>query len=165
MAQVEPLTRNEEVLFRALMRLVITLPRALGDDLVRARGMTANEYTALMHLSEAPNRELRITDLAAATALSVSRTSRLLDELQARQLIVKRPSEVDGRGNLACLTQHGLALLKSAYPDHLASVRRLVMDHIGEADKARMARALEAVAANVDASASFSGRMPAGSHR
>jgi DNA-binding MarR family transcriptional regulator len=106
-----------------------------------------------MHLSEAPNRELRITDLAAATALSVSRTSRLLDELQARQLIAKRPSETDGRGNLACLTRQGLALLKSAYPDHLASVRRLVMDHIDEADKARMARALEAVSANVDASA------------
>jgi DNA-binding MarR family transcriptional regulator len=132
------------------MRLVVTLPRALGDDLVRARGITANDYTTLMHLSEAPNRELRITDLAAASALSVSRMSRLLDELQARQLIVKRRSEIDGRGSLACLTRQGLALLKTAYPDHLASVRRLVMDHIDEADKARMARALEAVAARVD---------------
>jgi DNA-binding MarR family transcriptional regulator len=149
-AKVEPLTQAEEVLWRSLMRLVVTLPRALGDDLVRARGITANDYTTLMHLSEAPNRELRITDLAAASALSVSRMSRLLDELQARQLIVKRRSEIDGRGSLACLTRQGLALLKSAYPDHLASVRRLVMDHIDEADKARMARALEAVAARVD---------------
>jgi DNA-binding MarR family transcriptional regulator len=153
MAQVDPLSRTEEVLFRALMRLVITLPRALGDDLVRARGMTANEYTTLMHLSEAPNRELRITDLAAATALSVSRMSRLLDDLQARELIVKRRTEIDGRGNLACLTRKGLSLLKSAYPEHLASVRRLVMDHIDSADKARVARALEAVAASVDESA------------
>jgi DNA-binding MarR family transcriptional regulator len=153
MAQVARLTSTEEVLWRALMRLVVTLPRALGDDLVRSRGMSANDYTTLMHLSEAPNRELRITDLAAATALSVSRMSRLLDDLQARQLIVKRPSEIDGRGNLASLTRQGLALLKSAYPEHLASVRRLVMDHIDEADKARIARALEAVAVNVDESA------------
>ena len=151
MAQVAPLTRSEEVLFRSLMRLVITLPRALGDDLLRARGMTANEYTTLMHLSEAPNRELRITDLAAATALSVSRMSRLLDDLQERQLIVKRPTETDGRTSLACLTRRGLTSLRSAYPEHLASVRRLVMDHIDEADKARLARALEAVAASVDA--------------
>jgi DNA-binding MarR family transcriptional regulator len=140
-------------MWRSLMRLVVTLPRALGDDLVRSRGVTANEYTALMHLSEAPNRELRITDLAAATALSVSRISRLLDDLQARQLIVKRRTEIDGRGNLACLTRQGLALLKAAYPEHLASVRRLVMDHIDDADKPRLARALEAVAANVDESA------------
>jgi DNA-binding MarR family transcriptional regulator len=152
-AKVDPLTQTEEVLWRSLMRLVITLPRALGDDLVRARGMTANEYTTLMHLSEAPNRELGITDLAAAAALSVSRMSRLLDELQARQLILKRRSETDGRGNIAVLTRQGLAALKSAYPEHLASVRRLVMDHIEHADKARTARALEAVAAKVDESA------------
>lgn len=150
MARVEPLTGTEEVLFRSLMRLVITLPRALGDDLVRARGITANEYTTLMHLSEAPNRQLRITELATATALSVSRMSRLLDDLQARQLIVKRATEIDGRGSLACLTDKGLASLKAAYPEHLASVRRLVMDHIGEADKVRLARALDAVASSVD---------------
>jgi DNA-binding MarR family transcriptional regulator len=134
------------------MRLVMTLPRALGDDLVRARGLTANEYTTLMHLSEAPKRELGITDLAAATALSVSRMSRLLDDLQTRQLILKRRSETDGRGNLACLTRQGLAALKSAYPEHLASVRRLVMDHINEADKARTARVLKAMATSVDES-------------
>jgi DNA-binding MarR family transcriptional regulator len=151
--KVEPLTQTEEVLWRSLMRLVITLPRALGDDLVRARGMTANEYTTLMHLSEAPRRELGITDLAAAAALSVSRMSRLLDDLQARQLILKRRSETDRRGNIAYLTRQGLAALRSAYPEHLASVRRLVMDHIDDADKARTARALEAVAANVGESA------------
>jgi hypothetical protein len=50
MAQVAPLTQTEEVLFRSLMRLVVTLPRALGEDLVRARGMTG-ECTALMHLT------------------------------------------------------------------------------------------------------------------
>jgi DNA-binding MarR family transcriptional regulator len=153
MTEVAPLTPTEEVLWRSFMRLVVTLPRALGDDLDRACGMTANEYTTLMHLSEAPNREMGITDLASATAPSVSRMSRLLDDLQARELIVKRRSEFDGRGSLACLTRYGLRSLKSAYPDHLASVRRLFMDRISAADKARMARALEAVASHVDESA------------
>jgi len=32
--------------------------------------MTASEYTTLMMLSEAPNRELRMSDLASATGLS-----------------------------------------------------------------------------------------------
>jgi DNA-binding MarR family transcriptional regulator len=150
MAQVERLSQTEEVLWRSLMRLVVTLPRALGDDLVRAKGMTANEYTTLMHLSEAPNRELGITDVAAAAALSVSRMSRLLDDLQARELILKRRSGTDGRGNIASLTREGLAALRSAYPEHLASVRRLVIDHISATDKVRMARVLEAVATSVD---------------
>ena len=150
MAQAAPLTEAEEVLWRALMRLVITLPRALGEDLVRARGMSASEYTTLMHLSEAPNRQMRISDLASATALSISRMSRQLDEMQARGLVVKRRSESDGRGSLACLTRDGLTALKSAYPEHLASVRRLVMDHIDAADKDTIGRVLEAVAAHVD---------------
>jgi DNA-binding MarR family transcriptional regulator len=153
MVQVAPLTPSEEALFRALMRLTIALPRALDEHLARSRGMTANKYTTLMHLSEAPNRELRITDLATASALSVSRMSRLIDDLQTQGLIVKRQAETDGRGNVASLTRKGLSVLKSAYPEHLASVRNLVLDHIADADRAAVARTLQAVAASVDASA------------
>ena len=150
MSQLAPLTPTEEALWRAVMRLMLTLHRALDDDLLRARGMTANEYTVLMNLSEAPNRELRITELADAAALSVSRMSRLIDDLQSRNLVSKRRSEDDGRGNVASLTRQGVARLEAAYPDHLASARRLVLDHVDRGDLARVARALEVVANQLD---------------
>jgi DNA-binding MarR family transcriptional regulator len=150
MPELVPLTPTEEALWRALMRLMFTLHRALDDDLVRARGMTASEYTVLMNLSEAPNKELRITDLADAAALSVSRMSRLIDDLQSRDLVAKRRSEIDGRGNVASLTRQGLARLKAAYPDHLASARRLVLDHIDRDDVACVARTLEVIATQLD---------------
>jgi DNA-binding MarR family transcriptional regulator len=79
--------------------------------------------------------------------------SRLIDDLQTQGLIVKRQAETDGRGNVASLTRKGLSVLKSAYPEHLASVRNLVLDHIADADRAAVARTLQAVAASVDASA------------
>jgi DNA-binding MarR family transcriptional regulator len=157
MPQLAPLTPTEEALWRALMRLMFTLHRSLDDDLVRACGMTANEYTVLMNLSEAPNRELGITDLADAAALSVSRMSRLIDELQSRDLVAKRRSEIDRRGNVASLTRHGLAQLKAAYPAHLASARRLVMDHLDPDDVACVARALDVISIQLDESKS-SGR-------
>lgn len=150
MPQLAPLTPTEEALWRALMRLMFTLHRALDEDLVRACGMTANEYTVLMNLSEAPNSELRITDLADAAALSVSRMSRLIDELQSRDLVAKRRSEIDGRGNVASLTRQGLAQLKAAYPAHLASARRLVIDHIDADEAARVARALDVISTQLD---------------
>jgi DNA-binding MarR family transcriptional regulator len=150
MPQLAPLTPTEEALWRALMRLMFTLHRALDDDLVRARGMTASEYTVLMKLSEAPNRELRISELAGAAALSVSRMSRLIDDLHSRDLVAKRRSEIDGRGNVASLTRQGLARLKAAYPDHLASARRLVLDHIDGGDVACVARTLEVIASQLD---------------
>ena len=82
MATVEPLSPTEEALWRAVMRIVKVIPRHLDSDLIRGAGLTASEYTTIMHLSEAPNRELRMADLANATDLSASRMIRLVDDLQ-----------------------------------------------------------------------------------
>ena len=99
-ANPEPLTPTEELFWRALMRIVLSLPRRLHDDMVRATGLTASEYTVIMNLSEAPNRQLRMADLASATGLSASRTTRLVDGLQSHGLVTKRASSADGRSNL-----------------------------------------------------------------
>jgi DNA-binding MarR family transcriptional regulator len=80
MPKVEPLSPSEELFWRALMRLVLTLPRQLDRDMVQEVGLTANEYTTIMSLSEAPNREMRMADLANTTGLSASRTTRLVDD-------------------------------------------------------------------------------------
>ena len=85
-ANPEPFTPTEEMFWRALMRIVLTLPRQLHDDMVRAAGLTASEYTVIMNLSEAPNRQLRMADLASATGLSASRTTRLVDNLQVARI-------------------------------------------------------------------------------
>jgi DNA-binding MarR family transcriptional regulator len=150
MARVDPLSATEEAFWRALMRIVLSLPHRLDIDLVRAVGITANEYTTLMCLSEAPNREHRMADLANAAALSPSRMTRLVDDLQSRGLVTKRASSDDGRGNVAKLTPAGLAKLKAAWPAHLASVRERVFDHMDPSTLAKAAQALSEVAATLE---------------
>ena len=150
MSKDEPLTAEEEVLWRALMRIVVALPRQLDSDLVRAAGITANEYKTLMGLSEAPNRELRMAELANVTGLSASRMTRLVEDLQSLGLVTKRASSADGRGTVAKLTPRGLAKLKSAWPAHLASVRRRVFDHIDARVVARAAQAMSGVASQLE---------------
>jgi DNA-binding MarR family transcriptional regulator len=150
-AKVAPLNETEEVFWRALMRVVLSLPRRLDADLVRAVGITANEYTTLMCLSEAPGRELRMADLATAAALSASRMTRLVDELQRRGLVAKRASSEDGRGNVAKLTPAGLAKLRKAWPVHLASVRDRVFDHVDPSTVTKAAQALSEIAAPLEA--------------
>src|SRR5580698_5452060 len=130
MAKVEPLSATEEALWRAIMRIVKVLPRHLDADLIHGAGVTASEYTTMMHLSEAPNRELRMSDLASATGLSASRMTRLVDELQSRSLVTKVASASDARGNVARLTPRGMAKLRTAWPVHLASVRTRFFDHL-----------------------------------
>jgi DNA-binding MarR family transcriptional regulator len=150
MATIEPLSPSEEALWRAVMRIVKVIPRHLDSDLIRGAGLTASEYTTIMHLSEAPNRELRMADLASGTDLSASRMTRLVDDLQSRGLVTKTASSSDARGNVARLTPRGMAKLKSAWPVHLASVRRRFFDCINAAAVDGVARALAEVAAHLE---------------
>ncbi|MER6266985.1 MarR family winged helix-turn-helix transcriptional regulator [Streptomyces sp. NPDC001797] len=145
-----PLTAQEERLWRALMRVIVALPRSLDDDLLRSTGLTLTEYAVLMNLSEAENQELRMTDLASATALSASRITRVVDALQSRGQVVKRRYEGDARGNVATLTPEGLKRLQDAYPVHLASARRRVVDLLDGRSVAAMARQFEAVVEKLD---------------
>jgi DNA-binding MarR family transcriptional regulator len=153
MAAVKPLSSAEEALWRAVMRIVKVVPRQLDADLVRGAGMTASEYTTMMILSEAPNRELRMAELAGATGLSASRTTRLVDDLQSHGLVTKTACAADARGNLARLTPRGMAKMKSAWPVHLASVRRHFLDYLDESGIAAASTALSGVAAQLEDSA------------
>jgi DNA-binding MarR family transcriptional regulator len=108
--------------------------------------MSLSVYTILMQLSEAPGRTLRMTDLASRAYLSGSRTTRLLDELIADQLVTKERSPVDGRSFYATLTDKGLDALTQAYPVHLRSVRARVLDHVDKSTLPCFASAVIAIA-------------------
>lgn len=149
MVRVKPLSPDEEVLWRALIRIVLSLPRRLDSDL-RSTGLGASEYKVLMNLSEARDRTLRMADLANAAGLSPSRTTRVVDSLESRGLVTKRSSSEDGRSFLAKLTPKGFTKLKSAWPTHLASTRNRIFDHIDGKAVPQIAQALRAVAARLE---------------
>jgi DNA-binding MarR family transcriptional regulator len=81
-----PLNDDEELVWRSLMRLVFTLRPALSEDLERSCGLSSTEYSVLMHLSEAPDRQLRVSEVADRTSLSSSRISRVLDQMGRAEL-------------------------------------------------------------------------------
>ena len=150
MATLRPLSPPEEALWRAIMRITKVLPRHLDTDLIQGAGLTASEYITLMGLSEAPKRELRMSDLANAAGLSASRTTRLVDDLQSRGFVTKVASSSDARGNVARLTPRGMAKLKSAWTVHLASARSRVFDHIDATAIRQVADALSDVAVHLE---------------
>ncbi|BCL18069.1 MarR family winged helix-turn-helix transcriptional regulator [Micromonospora sagamiensis] len=144
-----PLTADEEAFLRAFARTIITVPRAFDADLLREQGMSMSEYTVLRLLSEAPDRRLRMNDLATAGALSLSGTSRIVDRLEAQSLVRRQRCPSDRRGYHAVLTDAGFDRLRQAWPVHLASVRRHVFDHLPTADLAAFTAALERFATDV----------------
>lgn len=142
----QPLDQEEEAAFRALARAMIILPRVLDADLVREQNLPLSEYLALMHLSEAPDRMLRMSDLAADCNLSLSGMTRIVTRLEAESFVERVTCPQDGRGSNAVLTDLGLSRLQEAYPTHLASVRRHVVDHWQSVDLVQFAQALDAIA-------------------
>src|ERR1700739_2533488 len=108
--------------------------------------MSLSAYSVLLHLSEAPGRTLRITELANRAYLSGSRTTRLVDELIAGQWVTKERNAVDGRGFDVTLTEEGLAALRDAYPVHLRSVRARVLDHVDRSALPCFAAVMSAIA-------------------
>lgn len=144
-AQVKPLTPEEEAAWRALSRAVTVIPRVLEKDLLEAQGLNLSEYSVLLHLSEAPDRSLRMGDLANYAWITSGGLTRVVDRLSGRGLVERVRDESDGRGQIAVLTDAGFQRLKRAWPTHLASARKHVIDHLSELDLATFAKAMEAV--------------------
>jgi DNA-binding MarR family transcriptional regulator len=141
-----PLDAVEEPTWRALARFFVVAPRLLDEDLQRGAHMSLSAYTVLLHLSEAPGRALRITELANRAYLSGSRTTRLVDELIADGLVAKERNAEDGRGFDVTLAEEGLAALQRAYPVHLRSVRARVLNHVDRSTLPCFAKAVSAIA-------------------
>jgi DNA-binding MarR family transcriptional regulator len=142
----EALTPEEEALWRALAEVIMTLPRALDERFLRNHGVTLTEYSVLVALSEAPGRELRISELASRTSLSLSRISRVVDAMASHSLVTRRKCAYDGRSSFATLTGNGLSTLQAAYPGHVARVRRLVFDHLTDSELKTLRPALVRIA-------------------
>lgn len=144
-----PLTPQEEAVWRALAPLILKLPKVLDGDLRAGAGMNVAEYAVLMNLSEARERCLRMNELAGRVAMSASRISRIVDAFAAEGLVAKSRVDDDARGNLATLTDKGFERLRGAYPTHLASVRRRIVDHFAGLDLTALAAAFEAIAEEI----------------
>ncbi|WP_256105968.1 MarR family winged helix-turn-helix transcriptional regulator [Streptomyces sp. ODS05-4] len=142
---MHPLSEEEEAAWRSLARLLTVLPRVLEVDLQKAARISMTEYAVLMSLSEAPDRQLGMSELAARAGVSPSRTSRIVDAFAEQGLITRSRSAGDGRSNVAALTDAGFARLRDAYPAHLASVRHRVVQHLDGVDLPALTAAFEAV--------------------
>ena len=142
----EPLSGDEEAVMRALGRLLMVLPRVLDADLERDQRMSLSEYSALRHLSEKPDRRMRMSELAAACDMSLSGMTRLAGKLESLGFLERVRCTKDARGLEAVLTDAGLARLERAWPAHLASVRRHIFDHLDGIDLVRLAAAIDAMA-------------------
>jgi DNA-binding MarR family transcriptional regulator len=94
----------------------------------------------LVTLASAPERRLRMAELADAVLLTRSGLTRRVDRLERAGLVERVRCPGDGRGFNAVLTDAGLARLAQVAPTHLNGVRRRFADRLDPDDLTRLAR-------------------------
>lgn len=134
------LDEQEKAAWTGLISLVLLLPGKLETPLRQEHGLTLFEYLVLSHLSEAPQRKLRMGELAFLASGSLSRLSNVTKRCEQRGWVVRTPDPADGRYTLAELTDEGFGIVHLAAPAHLRAVRRIVLDSLDTADQKALAR-------------------------
>jgi DNA-binding MarR family transcriptional regulator len=122
------LTKDELAAWVRLVAVLELLPAALDSQLRRDAELTNFDYYVLAMLSEAPERTLRMTALAAQTNATLPRLSHVVRRLEDRGLVERFPCPEDGRATNARLTSAGWHKVQEAAPGHVANVRRHVID-------------------------------------
>jgi DNA-binding MarR family transcriptional regulator len=145
-AKVNPFEDDDRLrawtLFLESYRRVID---ALDDELQAERGLSLAYYDVLIQLFYAPDRRLRMNQLASVVLLSKSGLTRLVDRMEAAGLVERASSPIDRRGSFAVLTPRGEQVFRDAAPVHLEGIRRHFSCHLTATEAKTLARAFEKV--------------------
>lgn len=145
------LTEEQQKNWRAWLSASQLLNDQLSRELQEAHGLTIADYEILVRLSEAPDRRLRMSDLAEQTLSSRSRLSHQIDRMEKAELVDREVCADDRRGSFAVLSDHGWTTLVAAAPDHVASVRAHLVDQLSDQEFAALGAACLKVAEHLNA--------------
>jgi DNA-binding MarR family transcriptional regulator len=139
------LDEEEQATWRAFLGAVQRLLARLEAELQRDAGMSHPYYEVLVRLSEAPGRALRMSELAKAALFSPSRLSHAVARMERLGWVQRRSCPQDRRGQVAVLTDAGLAALQRAAPGHVEGVRAHLFDQLGPGQAAQLRAICQAV--------------------
>jgi DNA-binding MarR family transcriptional regulator len=128
--QVEGLTPVELRAWRGLLRVHVSLVKALDAQLEASHDLQLTSYEVLQYLAEARHGRMRMHDIASSVRLSRSGLTRLVDRLERDGLVSRVSCSDDARGAFACITEAGRDKLGQACATHLAAVRRNFLAHL-----------------------------------
>lgn len=141
---------EEIVAWVRLAAVLELLPAALDSQLRRDADLTHFEYFVLAMLSEAPQRTLRMTALAARTNATLPRLSHVIRRLEQRGLVERFPCPEDGRATNARLTETGWAKVVATAPGHVQTVRTYVIDALTSEQITQLSAITEAMLTRLD---------------
>src|SRR4051812_547253 len=113
-AASDPFTKQELSAWRGLLEVHAHITDVLDEEMRAEHGLPVSSYEVLMFLADAPNHQLRMSEIADRVLLSRSGLTRLVDRLVQLGYVARCAVETDGRGAYAELTDAGLQKLEAA---------------------------------------------------
>ena len=117
---------------------------ALDLDLA-AHDLSMADYEVLALLSEAPERRMRMTELADLAMVSKSRLSHRMKVMEKVGWVKRQACDSDKRGSWAVMTEKGWKAIVKAAPDHVSSVRNRLIDHLTVKDQEELSKIFERI--------------------
>ncbi len=118
--------------WRSFLRAHAVVLSELERELDRDAALPLAWYDVLLTLAQAPERRLRMAELADRVMLSRSGLTRLVDRIEKAGYVRREPSPDDARGTFTVLQPTGLRRLRDAVPTHLAGVQRHWLAHFDD---------------------------------
>lgn len=132
--------------WRAFLVAHARITRRLDEELRAEHDLSLAEYDALLTIADAPERRIRMRQLADRVILSKSGVTRLIDRLVLDGLVERKACASDARGAEAVLTAEGLDRLRQASRTHLRGIREHFLAAVDEADLPTIERSMQSVA-------------------
>ncbi|AYA26229.1 DNA-binding transcriptional regulator, MarR family [Rhodococcus rhodochrous J3] len=141
MGEAKWLSDDEQRLWRAYLDATRLLFQNLDKQLLRDSDISFTDFEILVLLSEAPDRRMRMRDLADASTTTRSGITRAVSRMENAGWVRRVECESDRRGAWAELTDVGYARLAEAGPGHVEAVRENMFDLLSPDDITSMTEA------------------------
>lgn len=119
---------DELAVWRSLLDTTTELRRVLATQLAQDSQLSPGDYAVLLALSEAEDRRLRSSGLAATMDWERSRLSHHLGRMEKRGLITREDCATDNRGAEVVMTDAGAAAFTGATVPHMRAIKRHFAD-------------------------------------
>ena len=136
-----PTTTESDDSLLLLWADLLRVSNLVGADLVHRlapAGRSPDEVELFMQLAAAPERRLRMADVAALLRLGKSNVTRLVDHLEDQGLVMRTACPSDRRVTYVGLTERGRAQLDACAPDFLAALRERLGERLDAAQVAAL---------------------------
>ncbi|MBB5790754.1 MarR family winged helix-turn-helix transcriptional regulator [Jiangella mangrovi] len=151
MEETRWLDDHEQSAWRAYLRMNTVLNAALARQLQSDSMLSMPDFEVLVHLTDADDARIRVSELARVMRWEKSRLSHHLSRMEKRGLVGREECASDGRGAFIVLTDQGRAAIEAAAPSHVDAVRRYFFDAVTSDDVKSLAAIADRVIARVEA--------------